>query len=157
MFGNSLKKSQNESENFSPLSIYALGKVTSYYACQMYREVYGLKIYGAIFYNHESEIRPEEYVTRKITKAVARIYYGKQKKLYLGDIKAKIDWGYAKDYVEAAYKIMQLSKPDVFIIATGKSYSIEFFAKKCFQYVGLNYKNYLRINKKLFRSSKTAS
>ena len=157
MFGNSLKKSQNESENFSPLSIYALGKVTSYYACQMYREVYGLKIYGAIFYNHESEIRPEEYVTRKITKAVARIYYGKQKKLYLGDIKAKIDWGYAKDYVEAAYKIMQLSKPDVFIIASEKSYSIEYFAKKCFQYVGLNYKNYLRINKKLFRSSKTAS
>ena len=157
MFGNSLKKSQNESENFSPLSIYALGKVTSYYACQMYREVYGLKIYGAIFYNHESEIRPEEYVTRKITKAVARIYYGKQKKLYLGDIKAKIDWGYAKDYVEAAYKIMQLSKPDVFIIASGKSFSIEYFAKKCFQYVGLNYKNYLRINKKLFRSSKTAS
>ena len=157
MFGNSLKKRQNESENFSPLSIYALGKVTSYYACQMYREVYGLKIYGAIFYNHESEIRPEEYVTRKITKAVARIYYGKQKKLYLGDIKAKIDWGYAKDYVEAAYRIMQLSKPDVFIIASGKSYSIEHFAKKCFQYVGLNYKNYLRVNKKLLRSSKTVS
>ena len=157
MFGNSLKKKQNESENFSPLSIYALGKVTSYYACQMYREVYGLKIYGAIFYNHESEIRPEEYVTRKITKAVARIYYGKQKKLYLGDIKAKIDWGYAKDYVEAAYKIMQLSKADVFIIASGKSYSIEYFAKKCFQYVGLNYKSYLKINKKLFRSSKTVS
>ena len=157
MFGNSKNKKQNEKENFSPLSIYALGKVTSYYACQMYRDVYGLKIYGAIFYNHESEIRPEEYVTRKITRSVARIYYGKQKNLFLGDIKAKIDWGYAKDYVEAAYKIMQLSKPDVFIIASGKSYSIEHFAKKCFQYVGLNYKNYLRINKKLFRSSKTAS
>ncbi len=157
MFGNSLKKKQKESENFSPLSIYALGKVTAYYACQMYREVYGLKIYGAIFYNHESEIRPEEYVTRKITKAVARIYYGKQKKLYLGDIKAKIDWGYAKDYVEAAYKITQLSKPDVFVIASGKGHSIEYFVKKCFQYVGLDYKKYLRINKKLFRSSKTGS
>jgi GDPmannose 4,6-dehydratase len=157
MFGNSLKKKQNESENFSPLSIYALGKVTAYYACQMYREVYGLKVYGAIFYNHESEIRPEEYVTRKITKSVARIYYGKQKKLFLGDIKAKIDWGYAKDYVEAAYKIMQLSKPDVFIIASGKSHSVEYFAKKCFQYVGLNYKNYLRVNKKLLRTSKTVS
>ena len=157
MFGNSLKRRQNESENFSPLSIYALGKVTAYYACQMYREVYGLKIYGAIFYNHESEIRPEEYVTRKITKAVARIYYGKQKKLFLGDIKTKIDWGYAKDYVEAAYKIMQLSKPDIFIIASGKSYSVEYFVKKCFQYVGLNYKDYLRINKKLLRTSKTVS
>ena len=157
MFGNCLKKKQNESEKFSPLSIYALGKVTAYYACQMYRDIYGLKLYGAIFYNHESEIRPEEYVTRKITKAVARIYYGKQKKLFLGDIKTKIDWGYAKDYVEAAHRIMQLSKPDVFIIASGKSYSVEYFAKKCFQYVGLNYKKYLRINNKLFRPSKTVS
>ena len=157
IFGNSLKKKQNESENFSPLSIYALGKVTAYYACQMYREVYGLKVYGAIFYNHESEIRSEEYVTRKITRSVARIYYGKQKKLFLGDIKAKIDWGYAKDYVEAAHKIMQLPKPDIFVIASGESHSVELFVKKCFQYVGLNYKNYLRINKKLFSSSKTAS
>jgi GDPmannose 4,6-dehydratase len=157
MFGNSLKKKQNESEKFSPLSIYALGKVTSYYACQMYRNIYGLKLYGAIFYNHESEIRPEEYVTRKITKAVARIYYGKQKKLYLGDVKTKIDWGYAKDYIKAAHRIMQLSKPDVFIIASGKNYSVEYFAKKCFQYVGLNYKKHLRINNKLSRPSKTVS
>ena len=157
MFGNSTKKKQNELENFSPLSIYALGKVAAYYACQMYKQIYGLKIYGAIFYNHESEIRPEEYVTRKITKSVAKIYYGKQKKLFLGDIKAKIDWGYAKDYVEAAYKITQLSKPDVFVIASGKSHSVEYFAKKCFEYVGLNYKNYLKINKKLLRKSKTVS
>ena len=123
----------------------------------MYREVYGIKVYGAIFYNHESEIRPEEYVTRKITRSVARIYYGKQKILFLGDIKAKIDWGYAKEYMEAAYKIMQLPKPDVFVIASGKSYSVEHFAKKCFQYVGLNYKNYLKVNKKLLRPSKTVS
>ena len=123
----------------------------------MYRDVYGLKVYGAIFFNHESEIRPEEYVSRKITKSVARIFYGKQKKLYLGDIKAKIDWGYAKDYVKAAYKIMQLSTPDVFVIASGKSHSVEFFVKKCFEYVGLNYKKYLKINKKLLRPSKTAS
>ena len=157
MFGNSHKKKQTEKENFFPLSIYALGKVTSYYACQMYRDVHGLKIYGAIFYNHESEIRPEEYVTRKITKAVARIYYGKQKNLFLGDIKAKIDWGYSRDYMEAAYKIMQLAKPDIFIIATGKSHSVEYFAKKCFQYVGLNYKKYLKINNKLCRPSKTVS
>ena len=157
IFGGSTKKKQDELEKFSPLSIYALGKITAYYACQMYRKIYGLKIYGAIFYNHESEIRPEEYVTRKITRSVARIYYGKQKRLYLGDIKAKIDWGYAKDYVEAAYKITQLAKPDVFIIASGKSYSVEYFAKKCFEYVGLNYKKYLKVNKKLLRKSKTAS
>jgi len=157
MFGNSINKKQKETENFSPQSIYALGKVSAYYACKMYKNVHNLKVYGAIFYNHESEVRPEEYVTRKITKAVARIYYGKQKKLFLGDIKSKIDWGYAKDYVEAAYKIMQLSKPDIFIIASGKSYSVEYFARKCFQYVGLNYKKHLRINKKLFRKSKTTS
>ena len=157
VFGNSVKKKQNENEIFSPRSIYALGKVTAYYACQLYREVYGLKVYGAIFYNHESEIRPEEYVTRKITKSVSRIFYGKQKKLYLGDIKAKIDWGYARDYVKAAYQIMQLSKPEVFIIGSGKSYTVEYFVKKCFQYVGLNYKKYLKINKKLLRPSKTTS
>ena len=157
IFGNSNKKKQNEEENFSPLSIYALGKVTAYYACQMYKDVYGLRVYGAIFYNHESEIRTEEYVTRKITKSVAKIYYGRQKKLFLGNIKVKIDWGYAKDYVKAAYKIMQLTKPDTFIIGSGKSYSVEYFAKKCFEYVGLNYRKYLKINKKLLRASKTAS
>ena len=157
VFGNSTKKKQNENEIFSPRSVYALGKVTAYYACQLYREVYGLKVYGAIFYNHESEIRTEEYVTRKITKSVSRIFYDKQKKLYLGDIKAKIDWGYARDYVRAAYQIMQLSKPDVFIIGSGASYTVEYFVKRCFQYVGLNYKRYLKINKKLLRPSKTTS
>ena len=143
IFGDTKKNKQNEGEKFSPLSIYALGKVTAYYACEMYKKVYNLKIYSAIFYNHESEIRPEEYVTRKITKSVARIYYGKQKKIQLGDIRAKIDWGYAKDYVEAAYEIMQLKKPDYFIIASGKSYSVEYFLKKSFEYVGLDYKKYL--------------
>ena len=86
MFGNSKNKKQKENEPFTPLSIYALGKTTAYYACTLYRDVFGLKIYGAIFYNHESEIRSEEYVTRKITKSVARIFYGKQKKLNLGEV-----------------------------------------------------------------------
>ncbi len=157
IFGNSKRIKQDENEKFSPLSIYALGKVTAYYACKMYSSVYGLKIYGAIFYNHESEFRPEEYVTRKITKSVARIFYGKQKKLILGDVKAKIDWGYAGDYVKAAYDIMQLKTPDFFIIASGKSHSVEFFAKKCFEYVGLNYKKYLGVDKKLFRPKRNST
>ncbi len=157
IFGNSKKKKQDENENFSPLSIYALGKVSAYYACEMYKTVHNMKIYGAIFYNHESEFRPDEYVTRKITKAVARIYYGKQKHLNLGDIKSKIDWGYAGDYVEAAFKIMQLKDPDFFIIASGKAYSVEYFVKKCFSYVGLNYKKYIKINKKLFRVKKNST
>jgi len=157
MFGSSKNKKQNENEPLTPLSIYALGKVTAFHACKLYRDVFKLKVYGAIFYNHESEIRPEEYVTRKITKAVARIYYGKQKELRLGDVKTKIDWGYAKDYVEMAYKIVQSKKPDFFIIATGKQHSVEEFVKKCFSYVSLDYKKYVKIDKKLFRPSKTVS
>ena len=124
IYGGSKRNKQNEKEEFSPLSIYALGKVSAYYACEMYKKLYNMKIYGAIFYNHESEFRPEEYVTRKITKSVARIFYGKQKQLVLGDISSKIDWGYAGDYVEAAYKIMQLKNPDFFIIASGKGLSL---------------------------------
>ncbi len=155
IFGNSKKLKLREHEEFSPLSIYALGKVSSYYACKMYRDIYNLKICGAIFFNHESERRPDEYVTRKITKAVAKIYHGKQKKLVLGDVSIKIDWGYAKDYVEAAYKIMQLKKNDFYIIGTGKKTSILDFVKKCFRYVNLNYKDYLIIDKKLFRKGKT--
>ena len=157
IFGDSKKKKQNEKEIFSPLSIYALGKVTAFYACEIYKKLYNLKIYSAIFYNHESEIRPEEYVTRKITKSVARIFYGKQKKIILGDINAKIDWGYAKDYVEAAYNIVQQKKPDYFIIASGKSYSVKYFLKKCFEYVKLDYRKYLEINKTLFRPRKNAT
>jgi len=157
MFGNSKNRKQNENEPFTPLSIYALGKTTAYYACTLYRDVFGLKIYGAIFYNHESEIRSEEYVTRKITKSVARIFYGKQQKLVLGDLSTKIDWGYAKDYVEVAHKILQQKKPDFFVIASGKQHSIEDFVKKCFSFVGLDYKKYVIIDKKLFRLGRTVS
>ena len=157
MFANSKNTIQNENEPLTPLSIYALGKVTAYHACKLYRDVFGLRIYGAIFYNHESEIRPEEYVTRKITRTVARIYYGKQKILKLGDVNAKIDWGYAKDYVEFSHKIMQQKKPDFFIIASGKKHSVLEFAKKSFDYVGLDYKKYIKIEKKLFRPSRTVS
>ena len=157
IFGNSKNKKQNENEALNPLSIYALGKTTAFYACKMYRDVFGLKVCGAIFYNHESEIRPEEYVTRKITQSVARIFYGKQKKLLLGNIDTKIDWGYAPDYVEASYKIMQLKKPDFFIIATGKKYSVKDFVIKSFSYVGLDYKKYLKIDKKLYRPGKPMS
>ena len=157
MFANSKNTSQNENEPLTPLSIYALGKVTAYHACKLYRDVFGLRIYGAIFYNHESEIRPEEYVTRKITRAVARIYYGKQKILRLGEVNVKIDWGYAKDYVEFSHKIMQQKKPDFFIIASGKKHSVLEFAKKSFDYVGLDYKKYIKIEKKLFRPSRTVS
>ena len=155
MFGNISKNKLNEEEKFAPLSIYALSKASAFHICQFYKNVFNLRIYGAIFFNHESERRTPEYVTRKITQAVARIYLNKQKKLYLGDINNKIDWGYARDYVEAAYKLTQLKKADYFVIGSGKAYSIKYFAKKAFEYMGLNYKKYISIDKKLIRKSKT--
>ena len=154
MFGNVLKNKLNEKESFAPLSIYALSKASAFHICEFYKKVFNLKIYGAIFFNHESERRTSEYVTRKITKAVARIFYKKQTKLFLGDISAKIDWGYARDYVEASYNMMQLKKPNFFVIGSGKAYSIEYFVKKTFAYVGLNYKKYVFIDKKLLRKAK---
>ena len=153
----SKKSKQNENEIFSPRSIYGLGKVSAYYACKMYKEVFDLNICGAIFYNHESEIRPEEYVTRKITKAVARIYYKKQKKISLGNIDSKIDWGYAEDYIEAAYKIMQLKDKSFYIIGSGKTHSIRDFLEIAFSHVSLDYKKHVIIDKSLFRPSGTVT
>ena len=156
MFGDTKKTKINEQDSFSPLSVYALSKVTAFYICEYFKRVHNLKIYGAIFFNHESERRTSEYVSRKITRSAVRIFLKKQKNLFLGDINAKIDWGYAKDYVVAAYKMMQMKKPDFFVIGTGKAYSIQYFAKKSFEYLGLNYKKYLKIDKKLLRPSKTS-
>ena len=156
MFGITSSKKQNEKTNFNPQSIYAISKVTCYYICNLYRKVYNLKIYNAIFYNHESPRRSEEYVTTKIVKHVCEIYKKKRKFLELGDITARIDWGYALEYVSYVQKVMQTNKPDVFIIATGKAYSVKDFAEKCFKYLGLNYRKYLRTNKKFLRPSKTS-
>jgi GDPmannose 4,6-dehydratase len=112
-------------------------------------------ICGAIFFNHESPRRSRDYVSKKIVENVCEIYHGKKKYIYLGNIKSKIDWGYAKEYVEYAWKIMQKKKADFYVIGTGKTFSVEYFVKKCFEYVDLDYKKYIRIDKKLFRPSKT--
>ena len=155
IFGLTNSKSQNEETILNPNSIYALAKTTALQACKMYSRIYNLFICGAIYYNHESPRRSKDYVSQKIVRSVCEIYHGKKNYLYLGDLKAKIDWGYARDYVECAWKIMQLKKPDFFIIATGEVHSVEYFVKNCFSYVGLNYKKYLKIDKKLLRPSKT--
>ena len=155
MFGLSGEKSLNENSILSPASVYALAKSSTYLAAKMYSKIHNLFICGAIFFNHESPRRSDEYVTKKIIKGVCDIYLGKQKFLYLGDISAKIDWGYAKDYVEIAWKITQQKKPDFFIIGTGKNTSVREFAYECFRYVGLNYKKYLKIDRKLLRANKT--
>ena len=156
IFGITNSKKQNEKTVADPNSIYGLAKLTAYQACKMYVSIYNLFLCGAIFYNHESPKRSKDYVTKKIVENVCAIYQGKKKNIYLGDIKAKIDWGYAKDYAETAWKIMQLKKPDFFIIATGEVHSVEYFVKNCFSYVGLNYKKYLKIDQKLLRPSKTS-
>ena len=155
MFGATKEKFLNENSNLSPKSVYALAKASTYLASKMYSNVNNLFISGAIFFNHESPRRSQEYVTTKIIKAACNIYYGKQKYLYLGDITAKVDWGYAKDYVEIAWKIMQQKKPDFFVIGTGINTSVEKFTKECFKFVGLDYKKYLKVDKKLLRPNKT--
>jgi len=149
------KKKQNEKTAPEPNSIYALAKTTAFYASKMYSKVYNLHICGAIFFNHESPKRHRDYVSKKIVQNVCEILNGKRKYIYLGNIKSKIDWGYAKEYVEYSWKIMQRKKPDFYVIGTGKNNSVEYFVKKCFQYVGLDYKKYIKIDKKLFRPAKT--
>ena len=157
MFGLSNEKNFHEKSNLSPGSIYALAKSSTYLAAKMYSKINNLFICGAIFFNHESPRRSKEYVTKKIVSEVCKIFYGKTKKLYLGDISAKIDWGYAKEYVEMSWKIMQQKKPDFFVIGTGENTSVEKFTSECFKYVGLDYKKYLIVDKKLLRPSKTVT
>ena len=157
IFGLAKEKKQNEKTHVSPNSIYAIGKTTALNACEMYNRVFNMHNCGAIFYNHESPRRGKDYVTQKIVNGVCEIYNGKKKFLYLGDLSSKIDWGYAKDYVEASWKIMQLKKPDFFIISSGKIHSVEYFVKKCFEYVNLDYKKFIKIDKNLLRKAKTSS
>lgn len=155
IFGETKKNKQNEKTIPEPNSIYALAKTTTLYASKMYNKVYNLHICGAIFFNHESPKRNKDYVSKKIVQQACEIYFNKRQFIYLGNIKSKIDWGYAKEYVEYSWKIMQQKKPDFYIIGSGKNYTVEYFLKRCFSYLGLNYKKYLKIDKKLFRPSKT--
>ena len=155
IFGLNNQKEQNENSKLNPNSIYGLAKATAYHACKMYSRTYNLFLCGAIFYNHESPKRSNEYVSKKIVEHVCEIYHGKKNFLHLGDIKAKIDWGYAKEYVEAAWKIMQYKNPEFFVIGTGEIHSVEYFVKHCFSHVGLNYKKYIKIDKNLLRKGKT--
>lgn len=155
IFGETKQKKQNEKTPPEPNSIYALAKTTAFYASKMYSKVYNLHICGAIFFNHQSPKRHQDYVSKKIVQNVCEIFHGKRKYIYLGNIKSKIDWGFAKEYVEYSWKIMQRNKPEFYVIGTGKNNSVEYFVKKCFDYVGLNYKKFIKIDKNLFRPSKT--
>jgi GDPmannose 4,6-dehydratase len=134
---------QNEQTPFHPRSPYGVAKVYAYWATVNYRESYDMFAVNGILYNHESERRGETFVTRKITRAVARIKAGMQEKLYLGNLAAKRDWGYAPEYVEAMWRMMQATEPTDFVIATGVSYSIEEFVQFAFEHAGLDWHDYV--------------
>ena len=153
MFGNAKETSQNENTPFNPRSSYGISKVTGFYLSKNYREAYKLHTSNGILFNHESPRRGFEFVTRKISHGVARIKKGSLKKLKLGNLKAKRDWGHAKDYVEAMWLMLQQKKPEDFVIGTGKQHSVEDFAKKAFSHVGLNYKDHIILDKNLIRPS----
>ncbi len=151
MFGSVREVPQTEKTPFYPRSVYGISKVAGFDLTRNYREAYGLFCCSGILFNHESPRRGFEFVTRKITHAVARIKYGLQKDLKLGNMDAKRDWGHAEDYVKAMWMMLNRKTPEDFVISTGKQFSVRDFAKKAFKAVNLDYKKYIKIDKKLER------
>lgn len=151
LFGNAKNSPQNEKTQFNPRSAYGVSKVAGYYLTKNYREAYNIYACSGILYNHESPRRNENFVSRKITKNLSLIIKGKLKKITLGNINSKRDWGHSKDYVLAMWKMLQLKKPDDFVIGTGTLHTVKDFIKLAFSRVGLDYKKFIRIDKKLFR------
>jgi GDPmannose 4,6-dehydratase len=150
MFGDA-PSPQNEDTPFRPRSPYAIAKVYAYWMARNYREGYGMFAVNGILFNHESPRRGETFVTRKITKGVARIKYKLQDKIYLGNVKAKRDWGYAEDFVEAMWLMLQQEEPNDYVVATGESHSVEEFLEEAFGYVGLDWRDYVEIDPRYFR------
>jgi GDPmannose 4,6-dehydratase len=150
MFG-AASPPQNELTPFYPRSPYAVSKMAAHWYGVNYREAYNLFISNGILFNHESPRRGETFVTRKITRAVSRIKAGLQKKLYLGNLEARRDWGFAGDYVEAMWAMLQHSEPGDFVVATGESYSVRQFLEEAFSYVGLDWQEYVEVDPLYFR------
>ncbi len=150
MFGGA-KPPQNESTPFEPRSPYAAAKVYSYWITRNYREGYNLFASNGILFNHESPRRGETFVTRKITRALAAIMAGKQDSLYLGNLDSRRDWGYAPEYVEAMWMMLQHDKPGDFVIGTGEAHTVREFLDEAFGYVGLDWQKYVRIDPRYFR------
>ena len=152
MFG-SAPPPQSEDTPFHPRSPYAVAKVAAHWAAVNYREAYGMFACNGIMFNHESERRGETFVTRKITRAVARIKHGLQDKLFLGNLEAKRDWGYAPDYAEAMWMMLQADAPDDFVIATGETHSVREFLERAFVHAGLEWESHVEIDPRYFRPS----
>lgn len=152
MFGKVIETPQTEKTPFYPRSPYGVSKAAAYYMARTYRESYNMKIYCGILFNHESPRRGEEFLSRKVCKAVAEIKAGKLDKLKLGNLDAKRDFGYAKEYVEWIYRIMQHDTPDDFVIATGETHSIKEFVQEAFKYTGIeDWDTYVDYDKSLTR------
>ena len=142
---------QNELSAFRPRSPYAAAKLMAYWSTVNYREAYGVHATNGILFNHESPRRGETFVTRKITRAAARIATGSKEKLYLGNLEAVRDWGYAKEYVESMWLMLQQDKSDDYVVATGVGATVREFAQAAFEEVGLNYKNHVEMDKRYVR------
>ncbi len=153
MFGKVVETPQRETSPFHPRSPYACAKVFAYYTTVNYREAYNLFACNGILFNHESERRGETFVTRKITRAATRIKLGLQEKLFLGNLDAKRDWGYAKDYVEAMWLMMQAESSDDYVIATGETHSVREFCEETFSYLDLDWEKHVEIDSWYYRPS----
>ena len=151
MYGKVVEKPQSEKTPFYPRSPYACAKVYSFWQTVNYRESYGMYACNGILFNHESPRRGETFVTRKITRAATRIKEGLQDKLYLGNLDASRDWGYAGDYVEAMWLMLQQDTPDDYVIATGETYTVRQFLDEVFGYLGLDWKQYVQVDPRYFR------
>lgn len=150
MFGDA-PPPQNEETPFRPRSPYAAAKVYAYWMVRNYREGYKMFAVNGILFNHESPRRGETFVTKKITRGLARIRFGLQDKLYLGNLDARRDWGYAPDFVEAMWMMLQQDEPDDYVIATGETHSVREFLEEAFNYLGLDWRNYVEIDHRYFR------
>jgi GDPmannose 4,6-dehydratase len=153
MYGKVVEIPQNEKTPFHPRSPYACAKVCSYWQTVNYREAYNLFACNGILFNHESPRRGETFVTRKITRAAARIKLGLQERLYLGNIEARRDWGFAGDYVEGMWLMLQQERPDDYVVATGETHSVREFLDEVFGYLDLDWDSYVEVDSRYFRPS----
>ncbi len=151
LYGTTPQMPQNEKTPFNPNSPYAAAKLYAFHQVRIYRESYGIFATNGILFNHESPLRGLDFVTRKITNSVARIKLGLQKDLNLGNLQAKRDWGFAPEYVEAMWRILQHNRPDDFVIATGETHTVQEFAEQAFAEVGLNWKDHVKFDQNLCR------
>ncbi|MEM2890627.1 MAG: GDP-mannose 4,6-dehydratase [Candidatus Hadarchaeum sp.] len=150
-FGGSSNRPMSEEDFFKPASPYAAAKLYGYWLTRIYREGYKLFACNGILFNHESPLRGLEFVTRKISNAVAKIALGIEKELRLGNLEAKRDWGYAPEYVKSMWLMLQQKEPDDYVVATGETHSVKEFAEKAFDVVGLDWQSHIKIDKRFFR------